>query len=52
MPNALNWSTVVRIIGASVFAVLMLVLVVEMLEALRGRAIEVVVPDTEVAWPR
>lgn len=52
MPNAFNWSTVVRVVGASVFAALMLVLVVEMADALRGRAIEVVVPDSEVAWPR
>lgn len=52
MPNAINWSAVVRIVGASVFAVLLLVLVVEMMDALRGRAIEVVVPDSEVAWPR
>jgi hypothetical protein len=52
MPQAFNWSTLVRVVGASVFAVLMLVLVFELVEAVRGRAIEVVVPDSEVAWPR
>lgn len=52
MPNAFNWSIVVRVVGASVFAVLMLVLVVEVVEAVRGRAVEVIVPDSEVAWPR
>jgi hypothetical protein len=52
MPNAINWSAVVRAVGASVFAALLLVLVIEIMNALRGNAVEVVVPDTEVAWPR
>ncbi len=52
MPNAFNWSVIIRVIGASVFAFLMILVLFEVVEVFRGRAIEVVVPDTEVAWPR
>jgi hypothetical protein len=52
MPNAINWSKVTQVLGVSLFAALLLFLILAACRAVNGRDIYIVVPEVEVSCLR